>query len=37
MRGEKSTAFLQSELKQAASLEQFIKENEKNLKAKTVP
>lgn len=37
MMGEKSTAFLQSELKQAASLEQFIKENEKNLKAKTVP
>lgn len=34
---EKSTAFLQSELKQAGSLEQFIKENEQNLKAKSVP
>lgn len=34
---EKSTAFLQSELKQASSLEQFIKENEQNLKAKSVP
>lgn len=37
MNKEKSTAFLQSELKQATSLEQFIKENEQNLKAKTVP
>lgn len=34
---EKSTAFLQSELKQAVSLEKFIQENEQNLKAKSVP
>ncbi len=34
---EKNTAFLQSELKQASSLEQFIKENVHNLKTKTVP
>ena len=31
---EKSTEFLQSELRHAASLEQFIQENEKNLHAK---
>ncbi len=37
MNKEKSTAFLQSELKQATSLEQFIKENGQSLKAKTVP
>ena len=34
---EKSTAFLQSELKQAKSLEQFIQENESDLKAKSIP
>lgn len=34
---EKSTAFLQSELKQAVSLEQFIKENEQDLRAQSVP
>ena len=34
---EKNTAFLQSELKRAESLEQFIKENEQDLKAKSVP
>lgn len=34
---EKSTEFLQSELKQAKSLEQFIQENEQNLKAKSIP
>lgn len=37
MNKEKSTEFLQSELKQATSLERFIKENEQNLKEKTVP
>lgn len=37
MQNEKSTAYLQSELKQATSLEQFMKDNGKNLKAKTVP
>ena len=31
---EKSTEFLQSELKQAKSVEQFIRENESDLKAK---
>lgn len=34
---EKSTELLQSELKKAGSLEKFLKENEKNLKARTVP
>ena len=34
---EKSTEFLQSELKHASSLEKFIQENEKNFKAKSVP
>lgn len=34
---EKSTAFLQSELKQTVSLELFIKENEQDLRAKSVP
>lgn len=34
---EKSTEFLQSELKTAKSLEQFIQKHEQNLKAKSVP
>ena len=34
---EKSTAFLQSELKQASSLEAFMRENMQNLTAKNVP
>ena len=37
MQNEKSTALLQSELKQAVSLELFIKENEQELRAKSVP
>lgn len=37
MQEEKNTEFLQSELKHASSLEQFIKENEQNLRAKSVP
>ena len=37
MQNEKSTALLQSELKQAVSLELFIKENEQDLRAKSVP
>lgn len=34
---EKNTGFLQSELKHAMSLKQFIQENEKELHVKTVP
>lgn len=37
MQENKSTEFLQSELKHASSLEKFIQENEKNFKAKSVP
>lgn len=37
MQNNKSTEFLQSELKQASSLEEFMQENEVNLKAKSVP
>lgn len=37
MQNQKSTDFLQSELKKSGSLEKFLKENEKNLRAKTVP
>lgn len=37
MQENKSTEFLQSELKRASSLEKFIQENEKNFKAKSVP
>lgn len=34
---EKNTEMLQSELKSAAKLEDFFKENERNLKVQTVP
>lgn len=37
MPDKKSTEYLQSELKNAKNLEQFIKENEPNLKTKSVP
>lgn len=36
-REEKSTEILKSELKQAENLEKFLQENEKELKAKTIP
>lgn len=37
MKDNKSTEFLQSELKQASSLKAFITENEQNFKVKSVP
>lgn len=37
MQENKSTEYLQSELKHASSLEKFIQENENNFKAKSIP
>ena len=37
MQENKSTEYLQSELKHASSLEKFIRENENNFKAKSIP